>query len=193
MWGRIAAGVTSALVVGYVGRKAYVANRTRREENEALKKDNEDLKAKVSDLADRVALAEENAATKEELTNVETRLTEAVAKAISSTSRSIEEIRAQQEGIEKAAMSLIETINATTLMFVKQTVDPAVPTAPAKETAPETVTATETAAEPAAETAPANQDTEIESAPAKPRKRRQPLPTVAVADVACAAIEAAVA
>lgn len=61
MWAKIAAGVAGAVVTAYVGRKAYVANRDRKQETADLKKKAEELAAQWAEIAQKTQELEEGA------------------------------------------------------------------------------------------------------------------------------------
>lgn len=54
MWAKIAGAVAGVAVTAYVGRKAYVANRTRKEENEALKAKISEGESRLKELDEKI-------------------------------------------------------------------------------------------------------------------------------------------
>jgi predicted nuclease with TOPRIM domain len=59
MWGKIAGAVAAVVVTAYVGRKAYVANRDRKQETADLEKKAEGLDAQLTEIAQKTKELEE--------------------------------------------------------------------------------------------------------------------------------------
>lgn len=135
MWGKIAGAVASAAVAAYVGRKAYVANRTRKEENEALK-------AKVEDLSNKVKTAEEK------ISEMDNRAYEVFKQMLSGFERVNEKLDRLEEAPKFDADAIVKMVKDLEEAFSKpRSVDSEVE----KTSETEVVAEAETTAEPAPE------------------------------------------